>query len=379
MVWPILRRKPQTELKLLRQEIAFLREQISGLRDSVQQIVTKSSFAAPQFVYAPLAIETGEELEARAKILLKEFGEDWRRALIKAGRHTEAFLLDYLKVEETRGSERLYLLQRAIQSEQNHSEFQQQLFCVYKKDFQAVHSSAIQSMRKHVSGGDLLVIHLSCRPRAHLAKESADTFLDPGLMLRNIIVVGHNAGKAGAYHFDPGSNVLVVPANDAYEGLGSKAAATYAFLEFAGIECSVLKVDDDVRCLRPAHLVEQILPELQTCDYMGRVWHATYGFSRTWHMGKCEDAVLNKRPYGLLTNSSYAEGPGYVLSPRSVHVLGKSAIYLENQFEVEAGYEDLAVGKILNHYGIIPTNIDFIKERIFASTDDWMMQRAGLV
>jgi hypothetical protein len=114
-------------------------------------------------------------------------------------------------------------------------------------------------------------------------------------------------------------------------------------------------------------------------DYVGRVWHAKYGFSRSWHMGKCSDPHLNARPYGLLADASYAEGPCYFLSTVAVQVLGKAAVYLEQFFETERGYEDLAIGKILNHYGIKPANFDFIKNGMLASTDAWMMERAGLV
>jgi len=36
------------------------------------------------------------------------------------------------------------------------------------------------------------------------------------------------------------------------------------------------------------------------------------------------------------------------------------------------------MGKVLNHYGLLPVNYDLIKAGILASTDPWMMKRAGL-
>ena len=139
-----------------------------------------------------------------------------------------------------------------------------------------------------------------------------------------------------------------------------------------------MKVDDDVRCLSRERLVDQIVPLVRSRDYLGRVWHAKYGFSRSWHLGKCADTQLNVQPYGLLADASYAEGPAYCLSPRAVNALGKAAIYLEQLFAVEYGYEDLAVGKVLNHYGLVPTNYDLIKHGVLGSTDAWMMERAGM-
>jgi hypothetical protein len=202
--------------------------------------------------------------------------------------------------------------------------------------------------------------------------------VSPGARIQNLIVVGHASGKAGFYNLGSNNGLLVVPANDAYEGLADKSAAAYAFLAFSGSKASVLKVDDDIRCLDVDRLLEGLLPLARSRNYVGRVWHAKYGFSRSWHLGKCEDPKLNLKPYSLLADASYAEGPAYLLSARAVQLLGKASLCLEQLFESEQGYEDLAVGKVLNHYGFMPANYDPIQNRVLGSTDAWMMERAGM-
>src|SRR5262249_28016850 len=159
----------------------------------------------------------------------------------------------------------------------------------------------------------------------------ADTFADS--RIKNLIVVGHGSEKAGIYSFTPANGLLIVPASDAYEALAQKTAAAYAFLAFSGSRACVLKVDDDIRCLNPGRLTEEALPLVLTRDYVGRVWHTKYGFWRSWHFGKCQDPTLNQKPYGLLADASYAEGPDYLLSSRAVQLLGKASVYLEQLFE----------------------------------------------
>ena len=58
-----------------------------------------------------------------------------------------------------------------------------------------------------------------------------------------------------------------------------------------------------------------------------------------------------------------------MLSGRVVSALAKASVYYCQQFEIEGGYEDLAVGKILNSLGIHPISYDLIKNGIVYSTD----------
>ena len=221
-------------------------------------------------------------------------------------------------------------------------------------------------------------MHLSCRARAYLAKQSAESFSDTAGKICNLIVVGHAEGKSGRFEIEPGNELLIVPALDSYEGLSQKCAAAYHFLALAGWLSPVLKVDDDIRCPNTTRLLDDIVPTIHARGYLGKVWHAHLGFSRTWHLGKCETEELNNRPYSFLANASYAEGPAYGLGSRALNVLGKAFIGLESHFDVEGGYEDLAIGKVLNHYNIMPLNYDFIQHGALTSTDAWMMERAGL-
>jgi hypothetical protein len=59
----------------------------------------------------------------------------------------------------------------------------------------------------------------------------------------------------------------------------------------------------------------------------------------------------------------YASNGAYLLGPRAIQVLGKISIYLEDIFKVER-YEDLAVGKIMHHYGFEPFQFDLEEKGI---------------
>ena len=364
----------------LEAELRLVREELRGLHDTIAQLVSKSALAAPGFLFSPLCHVAFDKVQEKATSIITELGTTDADALKRLNKYSEMFFLRYLDIiKEPRNvanADRIGDLKLAIQCEQNHSPFQQLLFELYQHEFQRRHEKAFGAFQGACEKAELIVLHLSCKERALLASHSSATFDDP--LLRNIIVVGHDRGSRGTFNFDPTNNLLVVPADDAYEGLAQKSAAAYAFLAFGGNQACVLKVDDDIRCLETRRLVEQIVPLVRSRHYVGRVWHARYGFARFWHLGKCENRELNLKPYGLLANASYAEGPAYCLSPQAVQVLGKSSVYLEQLFQVEYGYEDLAVGKVLNHYSLTPINYDFIRNGILGSIDAWMMKRAGL-
>ena len=363
-------------------ELRQLREELRGLRDTVAQIAWGSQFVAPQFLFAEAEPISEEEEREKAQALFAEAGRDYSNVLRELRRYSELFFLAYCEqrrktaggIENVDDNENLKL---AIQCEQNHSAFQYFLFRLYQRDFRNRHKQEINEFRSLFKDAELIVLHFSCRPNQSLARSSAASFVGEHSRIHNVIVVGHPSGKRGDYSVDSANSLLVVPANDAYEGLSEKAAAAYAFLAFSGNTACILKVDDDIRCLEPERLVQETLPLVRSRDYIGRVWYAKYGISRSWRLGKCQNPELNTKPYGLLADACFAEGPAYFLSSRAVHVLGKVSVYLEQLFEVEH-YEDVAVGKVLNHYGIIPLNYDPIQNGLFASTDAWMMERAGL-
>ena len=199
-----------------------------------------------------------------------------------------------------------------------------------------------------------------------MAGASAKSFPEKGGETKNLLLIGDSRRKAdGTYRFDSERNILYVPADDGYESLAEKMARAYTFLGASNISACVLKVDDDVFCTNPDRLVSEALPIVRVHHYVGRVWGIMT--SRCWHFGKCADERLNQLPYGLITDAAYANGPAYLLSARAVRVLGKAAVYLHDVFMVEL-YEDLAVGKILKHYGIRPFSYDLEEQGIVAVT-----------
>jgi hypothetical protein len=372
--------RPSQGDPLIASELRLIREELSGLQDSLSQIVSKSMFVSPEFLFSELQPITEEEVWEVAGPLLGEFGADYVSGLRKLHKYSESYFLDSLFGETGNGGlkDRLRNLELAIQCEQNHTPFQLFLFRLYQREFRKLNEASLDAFQGLYANAELIVLHLSCRARMSSANESAITFVDAHSRIKNLIVVGHAAGKAGSYSLIPTDGLLVVPANDAYEGLAEKSAAAYAFLAFSGIKACILKVDDDIRCIDLGQLLQGTLRLVRSHDYVGRVWHAKYGCSRSWHFDKCRDPELSARPYGLLVNTSYAEGPAYFLSPRAVHLVGKASVYVARLFETEWSYEDIGIGKVLNHYGIMPLNYDPIRNGLLASTDAWMMERAGL-
>ena len=50
------------------------------------------------------------------------------------------------------------------------------------------------------------------------------------------------------FHFDAGRRLLIVPANDAYEGLPTKVIKSFLFMGLARVTVPILKLDDDIIC-----------------------------------------------------------------------------------------------------------------------------------
>src|SRR5262249_316574 len=145
----------------------------------------------------------------------------------------------------------------------------------------------------------------------------------------------------------------------------------YLFLSICNVKNCLLKVDDDILCTNGPGLILDAAPLAKTHHYLGKVCDANVeGFARCWHFGKYSDQNANFSPYGFIANAVFANGHAYMLSPRSVRILGKAAIYLEDLFKAERSYEDLAIGKVLNYYGVLPFHLDLIERNILYSTEN---------
>jgi glycosyltransferase involved in cell wall biosynthesis len=310
---------------------------------------------------SPIASRSARDLQAGL--------DAWLAAPVSDER--ERWALEYLREYCKTGRISQRVLERAIRCCHRPTELQGFLYSLLQHDFQARHAKTISAFEQPIGGTELLILHLSCEPRVHLARESAQTFVESAPLVRNLIVIGREDAEQDSYEFEPEHRILTVPAPDSYEGLSRKVSAAYKFLSFSGFAGCVLKVDDDIRCI-PSHFDARLLSGLVTQNqYVGRVIDTRQvGLYRWWHLGKCSDTKLNREPYSMIAHVTYAEGPAYAVGPRALTVLAKSAVYYSQQLEVEGGYEDVAVGKILNSCGIYPHNFDLRANGLVYSTDD---------
>lgn len=276
------------------------------------------------------------------------------------------FLAEYLASQFLDGRP----LELAIRSTHRPTELQDFLFRLYARHFVIENGAGILEFARVYRGAQLIAVHVSCRPRLHLALASVESFSNLRDPVQHLTVIGQESAHDMNYSFDPDARTLTVPAPDNYEGLAQKMAKLYRFLGFCGTEACVMKLDDDIHC-DPNNFSSQAITDMVLKhNYVGRVnWPQIHGIHRWWHLGKCEDGRLNSAPYSLIADCSYANGPAYFLSPAAINILAKASIYLCRAYEIEGPYEDVAVGKILNSFCLEPHYYDALDEGSLISTD----------
>jgi hypothetical protein len=205
------------------------------------------------------------------------------------------------------------------------------------------------------------VAHVSCRPKLACAELSSSSFFDPTSEVETLRIIGDGSLPENKFHFDATRRLLIVPANDAYEGLPKKVIKAFLFMGFSCITAAVLKLDDDVICDDLPALKTTLNEVLSKSDYGGRVLPPATRLSDSqfWHFGKCENPNINFRPDGHFFFCSYAAGACYWLNGETINLLSKVALLHDRYFETEL-YEDRAIGTALNYYGIRPYHHDLI-------------------
>jgi hypothetical protein len=276
------------------------------------------------------------------------------------------FLHRYLDSTETDQDS----LELAIRCTPRPNQLQHFLFRVYARHFRDAHASVVEEFREFCQGAELIAAHVSCQARQALASASAASFGECE-KLRHLVVIGQQPSELPGhrYIFEPLRGILTVPAPDNYESLALKMAMLFRFLGFSGNVSCVMKLDDDVRCVRGKFSLEAAIRLSKKYDYAGKVNNLRInGVERWWHLGKCQDNNLNRSPYSLIADGSYAMGRAYFLSSRAINALARSSVYLCQVFQQEL-YEDIAVGKVLQSFGIKPHHYNALRSGIFISTD----------
>jgi Galactosyltransferase len=227
--------------------------------------------------------------------------------------------------------------------------------------FAEYNGEALRLFERTYATSKLVVAHVSCRPKLGLAELSASSFSDPAAEVDTLRVIGDETLPEHKFHFDATRRLLVVPADDAYEGLPAKVIKTLLFIGLSCVTAPLLKLDDDVICDDVAALKAAAKNVLSKSDYGGRVLPPVTRLSDSqfWHFGKCKNPDINFRPDGMFCFFPYAAGPCYWLSAEAINLLSKVALLHDRYFETER-YEDRAVGTALNYYGVRPYHHDLI-------------------
>ena len=92
------------------------------------------------------------------------------------------------------------------------------------------------------------MVHVSCRPKLAIAERSSSSFADSTSEVETLRIIGDKSFPENKFHFDAGRRLLIVPANDAYEGLPTKVIKSFLFMGLASVTVPILKLDDDIIC-----------------------------------------------------------------------------------------------------------------------------------
>jgi len=289
---------------------------------------------APWSENAARILERGPRSEARVK------GEPDLRGY-------RARLLGRIGAAQGRGAQAL----EAARSLAAVDMFDDEAFAVYFDVFRRTHADVLDALSRRL--GPTVVMHISCKPRVDRAYASRESFAALPSDVGHVVVVG--GGLDCEPSFDPATGILTVAADDSYEHLPTKVTTAVALLITLEVVRCVVKVDDD-------HLLGDAALFARYADEAGRpgraqVWGQIYqrrfygDHNRAWHLGKCEDSVLNDRPYGFPGAVRWTTGEaGYFMNRAAGRYLHWAGVYFTDY--IRSGiYEDVLLGDLIDRLG----------------------------
>jgi hypothetical protein len=140
-------------------------------------------------------------------------------------------------------------------------------------------------------------------------------------------------------------NVLYLNCNDSYEGLPDKIHKMFKYVSENLPEYKTyIKLDRLTKIILPIDFDVQF-------DYFG-VRHEINDVNRKWHINKCSlESIWNNKSYEG-DYVPWCNGPAYFLSNHAAKIISNTpSVNLDEEI-----YEDLYIAKILNKFGITPTN-----------------------
>ncbi|SBO43371.1 hypothetical protein [Cyanobium sp. NIES-981] len=227
-------------------------------------------------------------------------------------------------------------------------------------------SPAAAARLRRALKGRAVVLHVSCRHRMHRARSSVDTFRPLPATEAHVVVIGSPAERSirrprGLFRF--ADDVLELPLPDDYESLAVKVLMAMTVIHLLGAPRLILKCDDDLSLRdrsRLDHVFRTFLRErMHYGGLVARVEHHQE-FWHGWHLGKCRRGGLNQCGVQQPLPRAYASGgQGYLISAKGMGALAGSFLCLRRFFDgLVCGYEDLAVGLLLEQSGLSPHFLD---------------------
>ncbi len=148
---------------------------------------------------------------------------------------------------------------------------------------------------------------------------------------------------------DKESKTIKIKCKDNFENLSTK---TYYLLQLFNTYKDfidydyIIKMDDDTELNLKC---EQLLTGdffQKNLDYMGHKLIKSPAIPHNYHFGKCEDNILNLKPFELNSDLNWGCGYFYILSKKAVDII---CGVLEDHEEIiqEFLYEDMMVGKLM--------------------------------
>lgn len=220
----------------------------------------------------------------------------------------------------------------------------------YSKEVQQLMGAVARAMRREPS--TRLVLLISCKPRLHIAEATKER-LQPllGEKFRILVVLGQRGENMQPTHLE--KDHLVVRANDNYESLPSKITEALQFIyHHFGEGTCCFKIDEDLPIANGVQLQRLMNLLCETnLNYSGFAGNNKENCERTWHYGKCEDPVINRKPHSKRFPGVYAYGPFYYLSAKSVAAFAHETLCFPDELQGNL-YEDWFVGNTLRMAGI---------------------------
>jgi predicted nucleic acid-binding Zn finger protein len=172
------------------------------------------------------------------------------------------------------------------------------------------------------------------------------------------------------YLVDEINNIVYLKVPDNYESLSLK---TYYAMKFISENypniTGVFKTDDDIDL--DLEKISKCIEYFKLTPYFG-LSNKSNSYDSTYHFGKCESLIMNRKPIHI-PDCSYCAGGGYYVSKSSINnILNNLDIFKEIIFE------DVAVGVAMNKSGIFPTYVN-VKDNgcMWGVNDKEMVEEGG--